>query len=55
MISIELQRVGSYEDDQMMYLGKQHEPGMSHQVDQLGVSSVCVHCQYNGKLTDSSG
>ena len=61
MISIELLHVGSYEDDQLkvlkllfcVFLGSmQCEPGMSYQVDQLGVLSVC---QYHGKLTDSSG
>ena len=28
---------------------------MSHQVDRLRVSSICVHCRYHVKLTDSSG
>ena len=64
---IELLRVGSYEDDELKVLkpvfccccccffgggGQQLEPGMSHQVYELGVLSVC---QYHSELIDSSG
>ena len=61
LYSSELQCVWSYEDDCIeamfcVFLANNlNQEIMSHQVDQLGVLNVCVHCQYHGKLTDSSG